>query len=181
MKNILIAEDEDAIRDFIVINLKRAGYRVTDAANGTEALHAYETAQEPFDVVILDVMMPGLDGFSVCKKLREKSDALGIIMLTAKSQEMDKVNGLMLGADDYITKPFSPSEMIARVDAVYRRVSMSSPQNVVSEIVSGPFVLNTKSRTLTKNKAPIDLTQVEYQIMELFMQNPKRHLSAVRY
>ena len=173
MKNILIAEDEDAIRDFIVINLKRAGYHVTDVANGLDALAAFEMSSEPFDLVILDVMMPGLDGFSVCKKMREKSDSLGIIMLTAKSQEMDKVNGLMLGADDYITKPFSPSEMIARVDAVYRRVSMSQPQKAVSEISSGPFVLNTKSRTLTKNKIPVDLTQVEYQIMELFMNNPE--------
>jgi DNA-binding response OmpR family regulator len=84
MRNILIAEDEDAIRDFVVINLNRAGYKVTDVANGTDALAAYNSAEEPFDVVILDVMMPGLDGFSVCKQLREKSDSLGIIMLTAK-------------------------------------------------------------------------------------------------
>ncbi len=116
MKNILIAEDEDAIRDFVVINLKRAGYSVTDVSNGLDAITAYDNAEEGFDVVILDVMMPGLDGFSVCKRLRERSDSLGIIILTAKSQEMDKVNGLMLGADDYITKPFSPSELLARVD-----------------------------------------------------------------
>ncbi|MEG2203841.1 MAG: response regulator, partial [Oscillospiraceae bacterium] len=115
MKNILIAEDEDSIRDFVVINLKRAGYEVTDVNNGLDALAAYDSAKEPFDVVILDVMMPGLDGFSVCKQLRERSDSLGIVILTAKSQEMDKVNGLMLGADDYITKPFSPSELLARV------------------------------------------------------------------
>jgi two-component system response regulator RegX3 len=173
MKNILIAEDEDAIRDFIVINLRRAGYNVVEVATGTEALNMFETSPEPFDVVILDVMMPGEDGFSVCKKLREKSDSLGIIMLTAKSQEMDKVTGLMLGADDYITKPFSPSEMIARVDAVHRRVSMSAVQTASSEISSGPFVLNTKSRTLYKNQTPIELTQVEYQIMEMFMKNPE--------
>lgn len=176
MKNILIAEDEDAIRDFVVINLKRAGYSVTDVNNGLDAIAAYDNAAEPFDVVILDVMMPGLDGFSVCKKLRERSDSLGIIMLTAKSQEMDKVNGLMLGADDYITKPFSPSELMARVDAIHRRVSMSAPQKPANEITSGPFVLNLKSRTVTKNGQQLDLTQVEFQIMELFMNNPETAL-----
>lgn len=176
MKNILIAEDEDAIRDFVVINLKRAGYNVTDVNNGLDAVAVYDSAPEPFDVVILDVMMPGLDGFSVCKKLRERSNSLGIVMLTAKSQEMDKVNGLMLGADDYITKPFSPSELTARVDAIYRRVSMAAPQKPTNEIISGPFVLNLKSRVINKNGVPLDLTQVEFQIMELFMKNPETAL-----
>ncbi len=176
MKNILIAEDEDAIRDFVVINLKRAGYNVTDVNNGLDAVAVYDNAEEPFDVVILDVMMPGLDGFSVCKKLRERSNSLGIVMLTAKSQEMDKVNGLMLGADDYITKPFSPSELTARVDAIYRRVSMSAPQKPSNEIVSGPFSLNIKSRVIFKNGSPLDLTQVEFQIMEMFMKNPETAL-----
>lgn len=173
MKNILIAEDEDAIRDFVVINLKRAGYSVTDVSNGLDAIAAYDNAEESFDVVILDAMMPGLDGFSVCKRLRERSDTLGIIILTAKSQEMDKVNGLMLGADDYITKPFSPSELLARVDAIHRRVSMSNPKKADSELTSGAFMLNLKSRTITKNSVPLDLTQVEFQIMELFMKNPE--------
>lgn len=176
MKNILIAEDEDAIRDFVVINLKRAGYNVTDVNNGLDAVAVYDSAPEPFDVVILDVMMPGLDGFSVCKKLRERSNSLGIVMLTAKSQEMDKVNGLMLGADDYITKPFSPSELTARVDAIYRRVSMAAPQKPSNEIVSGPFTLNLKSRVISKNGAALDLTQVEFQLMELFMNNPETAL-----
>ena len=176
MRNILIAEDEDAIRDFVVINLKRAGYNVTDVNNGLDAVAVYDSAPEPFDVVILDVMMPGLDGFSVCKKLRERSNSLGIVMLTAKSQEMDKVNGLMLGADDYITKPFSPSELTARVDAIYRRVSMAAPQKPSNEIVSGPFTLNVKSRVINKNGAPLDLTQVEFQIMELFIKNPETAL-----
>jgi len=171
MRNILIAEDESGIREFVVINLKRAGYNVTDVDNGLAAIEAYNNAAEPFDVVILDVMMPGLDGFSVCKKLREKSDSIGIIMLTAKSQEMDKVNGLMLGADDYITKPFSPSELLARVDAIHRRVTIAAAKTSGSEIVSGEFVLDIRSRTLTKNGQPVELTQVEFQIMELFMKN----------
>ena len=179
MKRILIAEDEDAIREFVVINLKRAGYDVVDCPNGEEALYAYENAEEPFDVVILDIMMPKMDGFTVCKKIRAASDSVGIVMLTAKSQEMDKVNGLMLGADDYITKPFSPSELVARVDALHRRVSMSSPRKNDGEIMSGPFSLNIKSRTLTKNGEEIELTQVEFQIMEYFIKNPEKAMARV--
>lgn len=172
MKRILVCEDEDAIRDFVVINLKRAGYDVTDVNCGEEALRVFDEENGNFDIVLLDIMMPGIDGFTVCKKLREKSSAAGIIMLTAKAQEMDKVNGLMIGADDYITKPFSPSELTARVDAIYRRVHMSFVKNDKSTVLeSGPFTLNIKSRTVTKNGVPIDLTQVEYQILEYFMNN----------
>ena len=117
-------------------------------------------------------MMPGIDGMQVCKKMREKSNTIGIIMLSAKSQEMDKISCLMSGADDYITKPFSISELIARVDAVCRRVNRSgSKPEEASQIVSGPFTLNLKSRTVFKNGEQIDLTQVEYQIMEYFFKN----------
>lgn len=172
MRKILVCEDEDTIRDFEVINLKRSGYDVVDVASGEEALKVFAKEGSSFDVVLLDVMMPGIDGFEVCKQLRAQSENLGIIMLTAKTQEMDKVRGLMIGADDYITKPFSPSELLARVDAIYRRVSMTSkPVNPSQEIVSGVFSLNLKSRSLTKNGKPIDLTQVEYQIMEYFLKN----------
>lgn len=177
MKKILICEDEDAIRDFVTINLTRAGYEVTGAASGEAALAAWE--QGGFGVLLLDVMLPGMDGFAVCKKVREKDSACGIIMLSAKSQEMDKVNGLMLGADDYITKPFSPSELLARVDALFRRVDgtatpTQAPQQ--SELTSGPFVLNIRSRSLTKNGRRIDLTQVEFQLMEQFLRNPNTAL-----
>ena len=172
MKRILICEDEDTIRDFVVINLKRAGYDVVDVNCGEEALKTFENENGNFDVVLLDIMMPGMDGFTVCKKIREKSSTIGIIMLTARTQEMDKVSGLMIGADDYITKPFSPSELTARVDAIYRRVSMSSVKNEMASVIeSGPFVLNLKSRTVTKNGVPIELTQVEYQILEFFLNN----------
>jgi DNA-binding response OmpR family regulator len=161
----------------VVINLQRAGYDVVDVDSGIKALQVFEDENRNFDIALLDIMMPGIDGFSVCKKLREKSSKLGIIMLSAKSQEMDKVNGLMLGADDYITKPFSPSELVARVDAVYRRVCLSLEKEEKSPlIVSGPFVLNTKSRTLTKNGKLVELTQVEYEIMEYFFNNPNTAL-----
>lgn len=172
MKRILVCEDEDVIRDFVVINLKRAGYDVVDVNCGEEALRVFDQERGNFDIVLLDIMMPGIDGFTVCKKLREKSSTLGIIMLTAKTQEMDKISGLMIGADDYITKPFSPSELTARVDAIYRRVCMSFSKNEKATVIeSGPFVLNLKSRTVAKDGNLIDLTQVEYQILEYFMNN----------
>ena len=172
MRRFLVAEDEDSIRDFIVINLKRSGYEVFDAPNGKIAYEMFEENPTGFDVAILDIMMPEMDGFTLCKKIREKSSSIGIIMLSAKTQEMDKVNGLMLGADDYVTKPFSPSELVARVDAIHRRVTMASQQQQTFEITSGPFVINQKSRTLTKNGKLIDLTQVEFQIMEYLLKNP---------
>ncbi|MDQ5983193.1 MAG: Transcriptional regulatory protein OmpR [Eubacteriales bacterium SKADARSKE-1] len=179
MKKILVVEDEAAIREFVVINLKRAGYDVTEAECGEDALKIYEN-DSTFDVVILDIMMPGIDGISVCKKLRQQSNELGIIMLTAKTQEMDKVTGLMIGADDYVTKPFSPSELVARVDSVYRRVALSqmrSENKFKEEVKSGEFVLNMRNRTLEKSGKLIELTQVEFQIMEYFFSNPSMALS----
>lgn len=172
MKRVLVCEDEDVIRDFVVINLQRAGYTVTDVNCGEDAISVYDEQNGDFDVALLDITMPGMDGFTVCKELRKRSATLGIIFLSAKTQEMDKVSGLMLGADDYVTKPFSPSEVVARVDAIYRRVCMSTVgKNDNSYIKSGPFVLDHKGRTLTKNGNLIDVTQVEYQIMELLLKN----------
>lgn len=178
MKRILVCEDEDVIRDFVVINLNRAGYDVVDVKCGEDALRVFDEENGNFDIALLDIMMPGIDGFQVCKALRSKSSTLGIIMLSAKTQEMDKVSGLMLGADDYMTKPFSPSELTARIDAIYRRVSMSvSRDEEDSETIeSGPFELNLKSRTVLKNGVPIELTQVEYQILEYFLSNQETAL-----
>jgi DNA-binding response OmpR family regulator len=173
MRRILIAEDEDAIRDFVVINLKRMGYEVVDVASGEAALEEYDRSGGDFDIALLDIMMPGIDGLEVCKQIRAKSSSIGIIMLSARTQEMDKVSGLMFGADDYITKPFSPAELIARVDAVHRRVSMARTGGEENALITcGMFSLNLKSRSLSKNDSPIELTQVEFQLMELFMSNP---------
>ncbi len=181
MKKILVAEDESAIREFIVINLKRNGYDVVEASDGAQAIEKYNASNGDIDVALLDIMMPYMDGLEVCKQLRALNPKLGIIMLTAKTQEMDKVSGLMMGADDYVTKPFSPSELIARVDALYRRVEMiSAPaqnNDASKTIVSGEFVLNIRNRTLTKNNIPIELTQVEFQIMEYFFTNQGAALS----
>ncbi|MDR1630745.1 MAG: response regulator transcription factor [Oscillospiraceae bacterium] len=176
-KRILVAEDEKSIRDFIVINLRRNGYDVYEAEDGEQALRIYEEYNGAFDVALLDIMMPHVDGLEVCKQLRQKSQTLGIVMLTAKTQEMDKVTGLLVGADDYITKPFSPSELMARIDAIYRRVAInkSSQQGAakkVETITLGEFILSLRNRNLTKNGEILELTQVEFMIMEFFFKNP---------
>ena len=175
MKKVLILEDEVSIRSFVVINLKRAGYDVVEAGTGEEALELRKSNPD-VGVAILDIMLPGIDGFEVCRSIRATDKKIGIIMLTARSQEMDKITGLMTGADDYMTKPFSPAELTARIDALYRRVGPESGGES-TEITQGPFVLNTRNRTLEKEGKRIKLTQVEYAIIKLFMQNPGRALS----
>ena len=181
MKKVLVAEDEESIREFIVINLTRSGYTVEQAQNGVVALQKFHEDEAGFDVAILDIMMPELDGLSVCKELRKCSSDLGIIMLSAKTQEMDKVTGLLFGADDYVTKPFSPSELMARVDAVYRRVEMTrgfrKNDTTGDSIILDEYELNLRNRTLTKNGQSIELTQVEFQIIEYFFKNPNAALS----
>ena len=175
MKKVLILEDEVSIRSFVVINLKRAGYDVVEAGTGEEALELLKSNPD-VGVAILDIMLPGIDGFEVCRSIRATDKKIGIIMLTARSQEMDKITGLMTGADDYMTKPFSPAELTARIDALYRRVGPEAGGEG-TELVQGPFVLNMRNRTLEKEGKRIKLTQVEYAIVKLFMQNPGRALS----
>lgn len=182
MKRILVAEDEQSIRDFIVINLKRSGFDVLEAENGEQALALYDANSGQIDIALLDIMMPIIDGLEVCKQLRQRSRTIGIVILTAKTQEMDKVTGLLVGADDYITKPFSPSELMARIDAIYRRVSInrefqSATTDKADIIELKSFMLNLRSRTLTKNGESIELTQVEFQIIEYFFENPNVALS----
>ena len=176
MKKVLVLEDEANIRGFIVINLRRAGYEVVEAESGEEALEKLK-AQRDIHVALLDVMLPGIDGFEVCRRLRANDANIGIIMLTARSQEMDKVTGLMTGADDYVTKPFSPAELTARVDALMRRSGGAEPEEKAGELVSPPFTLNLRNRTLEKNGERVKLTQVEYSLMKLFMENPGKALS----
>ncbi len=173
MKKILIVEDEEAIREFEAINLKRVGYQTVEAGSGEEALEIFDKNPD-FDIALLDISMPGMDGFTLCKELRRRTDTLGIIMLTARTQEMDKISGLMLGADDYITKPFSPTELLARVDSLYRRVGMnnSAKAKTTNEITIGDFTLDLRRHTLMKGGENIELTQVEFQIIECFFTNP---------
>ena len=174
MRKILVVEDEEAIREVVGLNLRMAGYEVYEASSAEEALTIFKESK-PFDVAVLDIMLPGMNGFSLCENIRRDSSAVGIIMLSAKSQETDKIRGLSIGADDYMTKPFSISEFLARVDALVRRVSHNAPEAQAEDdgrMVSGVFVLDQKSRVLYKNGQPIDLTQVEFQIMELFFATP---------
>ena len=171
MRKILVVEDEDAIREVVALNLRLAGYEVTEAASAEQALAVF-SPPAGFDVAVLDIMLPGMNGFSLCETIRRDSASIGIIMLSAKTLETDKIKGLSIGADDYMTKPFSVSELLARVEALVRRVGRQGASSAAPEpdgrMVSGVFVLDQKSRVLYKNGTPIDLTQVEFQIMELF-------------
>ena len=176
MKKVLILEDEVSIRSFVVINLKRAGDETIEAGDGEEALELIRKNPD-IKVALLDIMLPGeIDGFEVCRRIRAGNAQMGIIMLTARTQEMDKVTGLMTGADDYVTKPFSPAELTARVDALYRRAGGEMVRDA-DEISQPPFLLNTRNRTLEKNGQRLKLTQVEYSIVKLFMDNPGKALA----
>ena len=175
MKKVLILEDEVNIRSFVVINLKRAGYAAIEAGTGEEALERLRENPD-IGVAILDIMLPDIDGFEVCRRIRATNKQIGIIMLTARTQEMDKVTGLMTGADDYVTKPFSPAELTARIDALYRRLGGDTGADL--EILNqGPFMMNTRNHILEKSGNRVRLTQVEFAILKLFMQNPGRALS----
>ena len=176
MKKILVLEDEPNIRSFVVINLRRNGYQPIEAETGMQALSKLEENPD-ISLALLDVMLPDIDGFEVCRRIRASGSKIGIIMLSAKSQEIDKVTGLMTGADDYVTKPFSPAELTARVDALVRRLGDDSNDKPSFEITSGPFILNTRNRTLEKDCKRLKLTQIEYQLMKLFMENPGKAMS----
>ena len=176
MVRVLVVEDETNIRDMIALNLRHAGMEVVEAESAEAALPLL--AQKPgCDAAILDVMLPGMNGFSLCETIRRTDQQIGIIILSAKGQEQDKIRGLSIGADDYMTKPFSVSELLARVEALCRRVIRNkegdSRENVpLGTLTSGEFVLDENRRVLLKAGQPIELTQVEFQIMELFFRNP---------
>ena len=156
-RKVLVLEDEENIRSFVVINLKRAGYEVVQAGSGEQALEKFHENPD-VAVCILDVMLPGIDGYEVCRTLRGEGYEGGIIMLTARTQESDKVTGLMTGADDYVTKPFSVVELTARVDALVRRLGLHA---FTAEVIqSGEFCL--------------DMTQVEFSLMKTFLENRGR-------
>ena len=176
MKKILVLEDEPSIRSFVVINLRRTGYEPIEAATGEEALEKLKQNPDTL-VALLDVMLPDIDGFEVCRRIRATGSKMGILMLSAKSQEMDKITGLMTGADDYVTKPFSPAELTARIDALFRRTGGEQDAEDTGEIRQGPFRLNTRNRTLEKNGERVRLTQIEFSIIKYFMDNPGKALS----
>ena len=174
--NILIVDDEKEITDLLEVYLSSEGYRVFKFYCGQDALDCIE--REHIDLAILDVMLPGMNGFSLCETIRRTDQKIGIIILSAKGQEQDKIRGLSIGADDYMTKPFSVSELLARVKALCRRVGRTAggdekeKENPLGMLTSGEFVLDENRRVLLKAGQPIELTQVEFQIMELFFRNP---------
>ncbi len=176
MSKVLVLEDEEDIRAFVIINLKRAGYETVEAGTGEEALEIFEKEKD-IDIAVLDVMLPGIDGMEVCEEIRKKDSKMGIIMLTAKSQELDRIRGLTLGADDYMSKPFSPAELVARVDAISRRLKVSKEKEKANSLESGVFRLDFEERTLYKNDEEIELTQIEYNMVKLFMENANQSLS----
>ena len=179
MVKVLVVEDEASIREVIALNLRRSGMEVLEAGSAEVALALLEQAQD-CSAAILDVMLPGMNGFSLCETIRRSNQKIGIIILSAKGQEQDKIRGLSIGADDYMTKPFSVSELLARVEALCRRVARSSGKEEgegPTAMVSGEFILDENRRLLLKAGRPIELTQVEFQIMELFFHSPGTALS----
>ena len=171
---LLIMEDDELLAEAVGDYFSSKGWKTEAVSDGNLALERFET--ETYQLILLDVMLPGKNGFEVCRRIRATNKQMGVIMLTARTQEMDKVTGLMTGADDYVTKPFSPAELTARIDALYRRIGGDTVVN--SELLTqGPFIMNTRNHTLEKNGNRIRLTQVEYAVLKLFMQNPGRALS----
>lgn len=168
--SILIVEDEESIRKFVRINLERSGFKVLEAESGEKGIEI--ARKQKIDIVLLDLMLPGIDGFGVCKTLREEFPHLGIIMLTAKSQDIDKIMGLEYGTDDYMTKPFNPTELVLRVKSLSRR--METPDNMEDKetLVFEPFEIDVYSRKFYRDGIEIELTPTEYSIAKLFVENP---------
>ena len=172
---ILILEDEIGIRSFVAINLKREGYEVVEAGTGQEAIEKINSEKD-IKIALLDVMLPDMSGVDVCKYIRQNFDAVGIIMLTAKAQEEDKIEGFMSGADDYMIKPFSIKELLFRITALLRRVKKED-NSKESEIILNPFTLDLDKRKLFKNKKEIELTPTEFSIIKYLMTNTEQSLS----
>lgn len=173
--SVLIVEDEESIRRFIKINLERAGYIVREAGTGEEGIEIARS--ENIDILVLDIMLPGIDGFQTCKILREEFPSLGIIMLTAKTQDVDKIMGLEYGTDDYMTKPFNPMELVLRIKSLVRRMEPSEEDNDDRYLEFGPFKIDLYSRKFFKNNNEMDLTPTEFSIVKIFMENPGRAFS----
>lgn len=175
MTKVLLLEDEEGIRSFVRINLKRQGYEVVEAETGEEALEICNRESD-ITLAILDVMLPGIDGFEVCSVLREQSPSMGIIMLTAKGQGHDKVEGFDCGADDYVTKPFHTPELLARLKALTRRIELEQKDHS-SILEVPPFILSLHQRTLFKQEEEIDLTPKEFSIIQLLMEKKNTAVS----
>ena len=175
-EKILVLEDEIGIRSFVSINLKREGYEIIEAGSGSEAIEQLSNHPD-ISIALLDVMLPDMSGIEICKFIRQQFDQIGVIMLTAKGQEEDKLEGFISGADDYIVKPFSIKELLVRVSALIRRVKKDENKFKSNEIISDPFVLNIDKRKLYKSGLEIELTPTEFSIVKYLMVNAKKSLS----
>lgn len=176
MEKILILEDEIGIRSFVSINLKREGYDVIEAGTGAEALEKLKQ-EKNIDIALLDIMLPDMSGIEVCKHIRTYHDNIGVIMLTAKSQEEDKIEGFVAGADDYIIKPFSIKELLVRVSALIRRINKNSDTKKNNVIDTPPFLLDQNKRKLYKDGEEVNLTPTEFSIVKYLMTNANQSLS----
>lgn len=175
MKKILVIEDEESIRGFIRVNFQAHHFTVLEAVSGEEGLER-ANAEQP-EVVLLDVMLPGIDGFQVCEQLRKRFPGIGIIMLTAKGQDVDRIKGLKFGADDYIVKPFNPLELVLRVKALMRRMEKTEKAAAKDTISRGPFFIDLNAKKCFKNDVELALTPKEFQLLKLFMENPGKAFS----
>lgn len=177
-KTVLIVEDEKSIADIIRINLEREGYASLTAYDGEAGL-AMALEHNP-DLILLDVMLPKLLGFDVCARLREKGNSVPVIILTAREEEEDKVRGLELGADDYITKPFSMRELMARVKANIRRTAMSQSGPAEGAMAAGGgLTINPENYQVCKHDKPVDLTQREYELLTFLASHPGKVYSRI--
>jgi DNA-binding response OmpR family regulator len=173
-ETILLVDDDAALLEVVSIVLSSEGYKVVTAADGAEALR--EVGQEALDLVILDVMLPRISGFEVLRQIREKSD-VPVVMLTAKGQSVDKVVGLELGADDYITKPFDTKELLARIRAILRRFGRQEGKSQEGTLRLGPLELDPEGYTVAREGEPLELTPTEFKILALLMKRPGRAFS----
>ncbi|MGD6834486.1 response regulator transcription factor [Sutcliffiella halmapala] len=172
MAKILVVEDEDSIRSLIALHVKRAGHHVLEASSAEAAIDIIKH-HTPL-LALLDIMLPGIDGLHLCRYIKKEKPSTGIIMLTAKTQEDDKITGLKLGADDYIAKPFSPKELLARMEAVARRLPGQEEQKAIH---SGPFTLDLVKEELSLNQKPVSLTPTEYGIIKFLIEKSPIPLS----
>jgi two-component system OmpR family response regulator len=172
---LLVVDDEPNIRELLSASLRYAGFDVETAADGQQALRLVGSYLP--DLVVLDVMMPGIDGFEVVRRMRENRQLMPILFLTAKDATEDKISGLTLGADDYITKPFSLEEVIARIRAVLRRVQGEGSRRSEPTLQYGDIELDDASHEVLKAGQPVELSPTEYKLLRYFLENPQRVLS----
>jgi len=174
---ILVVDDEPAVTDLLAYNLRKAGYEILLAADGSEALRQARTSSP--DLILLDLMIPEVDGLDVCRELRKTSN-VPIIMLTARGEEIDRVVGLELGADDYVSKPFSVHELLARIKAVLRRAQQSNDEPITILRGKGGLQINVETRIATANEIVLSLTRLEFDLLALFLTNAGRVLTRER-